>query len=196
MALTNIPTLQVLTGDFTEAVKQVLAKRTGFRCSNPQCRKPTMGPHSIQPDSFVYVGQCAHICANQPKGERYDAQQTMEMRGGVANAIHLCLTCHAIIDMQGAAAKGYTVAMLHEWKQRAETQAEISLLRGENSESAMGALHAEVKMLTLQLANLQQSLNNVTAATAAATATEQAAEDDGEEQDAEDGVEQAEVEMS
>ena len=32
--------------DFAKAIKDKLAKRIGFRCSNPKCRKPTAGPHS------------------------------------------------------------------------------------------------------------------------------------------------------
>ncbi len=151
---------QVLDGSFSTAVQQVVARRTGYRCSNPRCRKPTMGPHSLQPDSFEYVGEGTHICANQPKGERYDNEQTMEQRGGIANAIHLCCTCHTLVDHPGAAAKGYTAAMMREWKQQAEAQAEMALLRGESADRALGELQAEIKLLTLQVSHLQQAVTN------------------------------------
>lgn len=148
-------------GSFTNAVLQIVARRTGYRCSNPRCRKPTMGPHSIHPDSFEYVGKCAQICANQPGGERYDSKQTMEQRGDIANAIHLCCTCHTIVDHPGAAAKGYTTALMREWKQQAEAQAERALLLGENAERELQEAIKAIKLLTLQAGNLQQAINNV-----------------------------------
>ena len=117
-----------------------------------------MGPHSIDPESHEYVGVSANICADQSKGERYDDNQTTEQRGGIANAIHLCCTCHTIVDHPGAAANGYTAALMREWKQQAEAQAESALLRGESAERMLGELRAEVKLLTLQVANLQQAV--------------------------------------
>jgi hypothetical protein len=152
---------QVLDGSFTDAVKQVVARRTGYRCSNPRCRKPTMGPHSIDPDGFEYVGESAHICANQPKGERYDSDQTMEQRGSIANAVHLCCTCHTLVDKPKAAERGYTSSLMREWKQQAEARAEIALLRGEGTESLLGELQAEVKLLTLQIENMQREISKL-----------------------------------
>ena len=155
---------QVVDGSFTSAVQQAVARRTGFRCSNPRCRKSTIGPHAFRQDSYEYVGECAHICAQAAKGERYDQDQLMEERGGLANAIHLCCTCHALVDHKGAAENGYSAALLREWKQQAEAQAENALLRGENTERAIGELLAEVKLLKLQVAHLQQTVCKLEAA--------------------------------
>lgn len=31
--------------DFSERIKTVLCERVGGRCSNPKCRRETLGPH-------------------------------------------------------------------------------------------------------------------------------------------------------
>ena len=31
--------------DFSERIKRVLCERVGGRCSNPKCRRETLGPH-------------------------------------------------------------------------------------------------------------------------------------------------------
>jgi putative transposase len=67
--------------DFTQAVKEQLAKRAGARCSNPQCRRPTSGPQS-QPTGAVNIGVAAHISAAAPQGPRYDPKLTAEERQG------------------------------------------------------------------------------------------------------------------
>jgi hypothetical protein len=147
-------------GSFTAAVQEVVARRTGFRCSNPRCRKPTMGPFGTRFDSYIYLGEVAHICTTQPKSERFDGTLSMEQRGAVANAIHLCCTCNKIVNQTtGSASNGYTVALMREWKQQAEAQAETALLRGEDCQRVLGELQAEVKLLALQVANLTKRLN-------------------------------------
>lgn len=152
---------QVDGSSFTAAVQEVVARRTGFRCSNPRCRKPTMGPFGTRFDSYIYLGEVAHICTTQPKSERFDGTLSIERRGGVANAIHLCCTCNKIVNQNpsGSASNGYTAALMREWKQQAEAQAETALLRGEDSQRVLGELQAEVKLLAIQVANLTKRLN-------------------------------------
>ncbi len=53
--------------EFAIAVKDTLAKRVGFRCSNPGCRKPTSGPQE-DPSKSVNVGVAAHITAAASDG--------------------------------------------------------------------------------------------------------------------------------
>ncbi len=45
--------------DFPLPVKDALAKRVGYRCSNPQCRQSTSGPQD-DPTKFVNTGVAAH----------------------------------------------------------------------------------------------------------------------------------------
>ena len=57
--------------DFSEQTKQLLAKRVGYRCSNPNCQKPTSGSN-LDPNKATNIGVAAHICAAAPRGPRYD----------------------------------------------------------------------------------------------------------------------------
>lgn len=46
--------------DFSERTKATLAKRAGQACSNPECRRPTSGPHSDE-SKAINLGEAAHI---------------------------------------------------------------------------------------------------------------------------------------
>src|SRR3990172_9122164 len=48
--------------DFPAGVKDELAKRVSYLCSNPRCRQPTSGPQS-SPSGTVNIGVAAHITA-------------------------------------------------------------------------------------------------------------------------------------
>ena len=60
--------------NFTELIKNKLAKRVSYICSNPNCRKMTIGPDSKK--CINNIGVAAHICAAAPGGPRYDAKMT------------------------------------------------------------------------------------------------------------------------
>src|SRR4051794_11416943 len=102
--------------DFTRATIEVLAKRVGQRCSNPNCRQPTSGPHT-EPSKSVVVGVAAHITAASAGGPRYDAGLTPLQRRSIDNGIWLCQTCAKLVDSDQAR---YTAGILHRWKQQAE----------------------------------------------------------------------------
>lgn len=72
--------------DFSKATKELLAKRVGYRYSNPQCRKPTSGPQK-DPSGVVNLGVAAHIIAASVGGPRYDATLTQEQRIDSSNGI-------------------------------------------------------------------------------------------------------------
>ena len=67
--------------DFTQSVKEQLAKRVGFQCSNPVCRQKTSGPQS-QDSGVVNIGVAAHITAASPGGPRFNSELTPEARKG------------------------------------------------------------------------------------------------------------------
>jgi hypothetical protein len=98
--------------DFSQGRIRVLGERAAFICSNPECRQPTIGPHS-DPDKSLKTGKACHIKAAAEGGPRYDPEQTSEERSGTANGIWLCSVCSDTID------KDYTrfpVEKLLEWK--------------------------------------------------------------------------------
>ena len=72
--------------DFTSGTKDLLAKRVGFKCSNPGCRQPTSGPQA-DPAGAVNIGVAAHVTAASPDGLRYDAALTPEQRRAADNGI-------------------------------------------------------------------------------------------------------------
>ena len=61
--------------EFSVKTKEKLAKRVAYRCSNPQCRKPTIGPKD-ESDGTISIGEAAHIRAASPGLEIVDARIT------------------------------------------------------------------------------------------------------------------------
>jgi len=78
--------------EFPSAMKELLAKRVAYRCSNPDCRQVTAGPQE-DTSKVVNLGVAAHITAASPDGPRYDPSLTPEERRSANNAIWLCQTC-------------------------------------------------------------------------------------------------------
>lgn len=105
--------------DFSAQVKVALAKRAGYRCSNPSCRHATVGP-ARDPHGVVMVGVAAHVTAAAPGGPRYDDSLTSEERRSIVNGIWCCRTCGTLID---ADETGYSVELLQSWKAEAERRA-------------------------------------------------------------------------
>jgi hypothetical protein len=105
--------------DFSKRVADSLAKRVGNRCSNPDCRKRTSGPHT-QDDRAVNIGVAAYITAAAPGGPRYDVARTPAERKAAANGIWLCQSCAKLIDND---AGKFTAELLLQWKSQAEEEA-------------------------------------------------------------------------
>jgi hypothetical protein len=105
--------------DFPRPVLETLAKRVGYRCSNPECRKPTSGPHTDGAKA-VNVGVGSHITAASPGGPRYDPSLTQEQRRSQENGVWLCQNCGKLVDNDESR---YTPAVLREWRRVAEAAA-------------------------------------------------------------------------
>src|SRR5438132_10032841 len=108
---------------FPPNVKEELAKRVGYNCSNPRCRQPTSGPQST-PYGTVNIGVAAHVTAAAPGGPRYDSSLSNEQRSSSSNGIWLCQTCAKLIDSD---LSRYTVEKICEWKTDAEAAAARAL---------------------------------------------------------------------
>ncbi len=65
--------------EFTEKTKLQIAKGAGWLCSDPSCRRPTIGSNS-DGTGEINLGIAAHICAAAPGGPRYDPDMTREQR--------------------------------------------------------------------------------------------------------------------
>ncbi len=105
--------------NFSKATKELLAKRVGYRCSNPHCGKLTIGAAQKE-DEVINVGVAAHIKAAAPGGPRYDPYMTEEERKSPKNGIWLCQTCSKLIDSDVGK---YTVHLLQDWKDTSEAMA-------------------------------------------------------------------------
>jgi len=102
--------------DFKQATKELLAKRVGYKCSNPTCRRPTVGPSSDSLKS-INLGVAAHITAASQGGPRFDANLDSAIRASAENGIWLCQTCSTLIDKDEAK---FTKEVLKSWRETAE----------------------------------------------------------------------------
>ena len=105
--------------NFSSKVKEELAKRVAFLCSNPKCRRKTIGPKESSEGS-VSIGVACHIFAAAPKGPRANQDLSSDERSSIDNGIWLCSNCSALIDKDPGA---YPPDLLLKWKQDAEQRA-------------------------------------------------------------------------
>lgn len=105
--------------DFKPDVKDILAKRVGMKCANPNCRRPTSGPQ-VDPDKTLNIGVAAHIAAASKGGPRFDAAMTPKERSASTNGIWLCQVCAKLIDND---TQRYTAGVLQEWRRISEEAA-------------------------------------------------------------------------
>jgi hypothetical protein len=108
---------------FPKPVQDRLAKAVGFRCSNPECRKPTTASGEKGQETIV-IGEAAHIYAKSNGGPRAKAELSAKQRKDYANGIWLCRNCHRIVD---TARQDFPVEKLQKWKQEAEEKARKEL---------------------------------------------------------------------
>lgn len=102
--------------EFTEKTKQQIARRAGWLCSDPSCRRPTIGSNS-DGDGEINLGIAAHICAAAPGGPRYDPKMTSEQRKSPDNGILMCQLHGKAVDAKDST---FTIELLHEWKEKAQ----------------------------------------------------------------------------
>jgi len=129
--------------DFSTSTKELLAKRVGFTCSNPDCRQVTSGPQA-DPSGTVNIGVAAHILAASPGGPRFDEELSPEQRADSSNGIWLCQTCAKMIDNDPIR---FNRAVLEGWKRAAERSAAVALAQGRNSSKTVRSGNAKIEQL-------------------------------------------------
>lgn len=100
--------------DFKLEIKNKLAERAAYICSNPTCNHITIGPDNSNNLKSTKVGIASHICAASPGGARYDMSQTPAIRSSISNGIWLCGTCSILIDKNNG--HDYPADHLRKWK--------------------------------------------------------------------------------
>jgi len=113
--------------DFSQSVKDALAKRAGFLCSNPDCLVKLVSSGGDSDHSTISLGVAAHICAAAPGGPRYDSEMSREERASIQNAIFLCPTCATLIDKNNGS--DYPGELLRYWKSVRELNAKQELAK-------------------------------------------------------------------
>jgi len=104
--------------DFSKTAKELLAKRVSYKCSNPKCKKITIGAHTLV-DRSINLGVAAHIHAASSGGPRYSEEMKSEDRKSIQNGIWLCQNCAKLIDTDIAR---YSPKVLLNWKSVAEQE--------------------------------------------------------------------------
>lgn len=141
--------------DFSKNTKDTLGHRTGWKCSNPNCRKDTSGA-SEEKGKHQNIGVAAHIYAAAPGGPRFDENMTKEERSSIDNGIWLCQNCAKMIDSD---VERYTPELLKKWKKEAENE---SMLRMENKISIQDISKISIEdrnLLIFKIRRLQELFN-------------------------------------
>lgn len=118
--------------DFSQAIKDLLANRVGWKCSNPNCRKATRGA-GVEKNDIINIGVASHITAASQGGPRYDEKMTTQERKSYENGIWLCQSCSKLIDSD---VNRYTMDKLKKWKEISEQMAVLDLEDGVRNKSA------------------------------------------------------------
>lgn len=140
--------------EFPKAVRDAVAKRASYVCSNPACRALTVAPSDADGSSVLYIGKVAHMSAAASGGPRYDPSMSAESRADIANAIFLCSSCADMIDRNAGA--DFPLPRLREWKNQHEQWVRDNLNRRVDSPlSVVAGTHeatgvGEVTALDLQ----------------------------------------------
>lgn len=152
--------------DFSEATKKLLRERVGNCCSNPDCKVITNGAHSVS-SKLINIGVAAHITAAAPgKGAaRYNPKLTPDQRSNYDNGIWLCQTCSKLIDSDE---NQYTVPILQQWKNSAESRSEQLIGKKLFSESETKKLLVKEisEFIKSEVIHPEKTINNVVSALA------------------------------
>lgn len=137
--------------NFKASIKAALRDRVAHRCSNPECRVPTVAP-GFGATGVVRGGDAAHITAASPEGPRYDESLSAIERSSIENGIWLCVVCARKIDHNRDA---YPVELLRGWKVSAETAAMQEFGKPPLSDAH---LHTQTQMLIKQQDQVQREI--------------------------------------
>jgi len=136
--------------DFSAKTINTLSRRAGFRCSNPNCRKLTVGSNEIR-DKSTLIGVAAHITAAAAGGPRFDRSLSPIQRSSIENAIWLCANCSTLIDKDFGK---FDIDLLNKWKDDLETETANEL----RSNSINSTLLPNVEEISLEKSAFDKSL--------------------------------------
>jgi hypothetical protein len=103
--------------DFTQPTRELLAKRAGYICGYPNCRRMTVAGSEDRKSGVTLTGVAAHITAAAKGGPRYDHDMEPEERSGEENGFWACQIHGKFIDDNPSKC---TVEELRRWKTQHE----------------------------------------------------------------------------
>ncbi|MGO9455192.1 MAG: NACHT domain-containing protein [Candidatus Binataceae bacterium] len=145
--------------NFSESTKLLLAKKVGFLCSHPECKRPTVGA-ALGKESSASIGEAAHITAAAPGGPRYDPSLSHEQRRSYSNGIWMCRNHAKQVDSDET---HFTRELLQEWKQKAEQDSFEALTSGTARLPLIVEFNLEDEVLERLGLSKEEDLEKVTA---------------------------------
>lgn len=103
--------------DFSPATKDLLAKRSGYVCAYPGCKRMTIAGSEDRSSGLTMTGIAAHITAASKNGPRFDPDMSHEERSSESNGIWTCQIHGKFIDDNPSKC---TTEELHRWKTQHE----------------------------------------------------------------------------
>lgn len=103
--------------DFSPSTRELLAKRSGYICAYPGCKRMTVAGSDDRKSGLTMTGVAAHITAASKKGPRYDPDMSAEERAGETNGIWTCQIHGKFIDDNPSKC---SVDELRRWKAQHE----------------------------------------------------------------------------
>lgn len=103
--------------NFSPKTVELIAKRSGYICAYPGCRRMTIAGSEDRKSGLTVTGVAAHITAAAPRGPRYDSLMSSEERSSETNGIWACQIHGKFIDDNPSKC---TTEELHRWKSQHE----------------------------------------------------------------------------
>lgn len=103
--------------EFSPSTKEALAKRSGYICAYPNCKRMTIAASDDRQSGFTMTGIAAHITAASENGPRHDPLMSPEERSSASNGIWTCQIHGKFIDDNPSKC---TTEELHRWKAQHE----------------------------------------------------------------------------
>lgn len=102
---------------FSPATKDLLAKRSGYICAYPGCKRMTVAGSKDRQSGITLTGIAAHITAASERGPRYDPSMNHDERASERNGIWTCQIHGKFIDDNPSKC---SVEQLRRWKSQHE----------------------------------------------------------------------------
>jgi hypothetical protein len=142
--------------NFSQAVRYLVAGRSGYRCAIPGCGRLTIGPGPI--GNVENSGFCAHILSASSAGPRGQRGTSLEYLASADNAIWTCGTHASLIDKSSGLR--YPPETLHGFRELHE--ARTALEQGNMAPQASWIEHFHIATSPIFVENASFRLGKVT----------------------------------